>query len=533
MNLLSFQFLVFCALVVIVYFAVPKRCQWWVLLGASLFFYASTGVKNLIFVLITATSTYGATHFMQYLADRQKAWVKENKSLVSKEEREAYKAKIQRQRRAVLAGTLILNFGLLCFFKYIHFAIASINSLLGVFGGNPITDIWQFIVPMGISFYTFQTMGYLIDVYWKKYTPEKNYLRVLLFVSFFPQMTQGPISDFKQLTTELFQKHEFTYHQFAWGCERMLWGFFKKMVIANTLSIYVTDVFANYASYSGIKTLIGAFLYSAEIYADFSGYMDIICGLCEIMGIKLTENFLRPYFSKSIAEYWRRWHITLGNWFKTYLYYPIGMMKWNQKLGRAAKERFGKYGKMIGDTLPATIALVVVWLTTGLWHGATWGYIAWGGVNGIFIIFSLWMEPVYARWKEKLGIREHAFYWRAFQVIRTFVLVTFIKVLPEVGTLSDGLGLWRSIFVNHTVPRTLQELLPFVGSGTKFLVVLLGILLLFCTSLIQRRQPIRQWLEDHTNYIGRIAIFTALFLVIMVFGYPTLGQAGGFMYEQF
>jgi len=530
MNLLSFQFLVFCAALVILYFAIPKRFQWWLLLVFSLIFYATTGLQNLLFVLITASSTYMATHLMQRLADDQKDWIKENRGSTSKEERDAYKTKNQHQRRVIMVVTLVLNLGLLCYFKYLQFFAVTINSIIGVFHGQPITDMWQVIVPLGISFYTFQTMGYLLDVYWKKYRPEVNFLKVLLFVSFFPQMTQGPISDFQILTTELFKEHSFTYHQFSWGCQRMIWGFFKKMVVANILANYVADVFANYHEYTGITTLIGAFMYSVQIYADFSGYMDIVCGLCEIMGIKLSENFLRPYFSKSIAEYWRRWHITLGVWFKNYVYYPAAMTKWNQKLGRAARKRFGK---MVGDVLPATTALVIVWLATGLWHGATWGYVAWGGANGIVIIFSLWMEPVYATWKKKLNINEHAFYWRAFQTIRTFILVTFIKVLPEVGTLSDGLGLWARIFTNHTIPTSFRELMPFVHSRIPLLIASLGTLLIFITSLIQRKQPIRQWLADHTNYIVRIGIFALLFILIMQYGYPLVGTTGGFLYEQF
>ncbi len=530
MDLLSFTFIAFCVVLVIVYYLVPVRFQWWLLLAASLFFYAFSGLRNLIFVLITASSTYGATFLLQREADEQKAWLKENRATVSKEEKDAYKNKIQFRRRMILAAALVLNFGLLCYFKYLLFLLDGINSLIGVLGGETVLDAWEIIVPMGISFYTFQTMGYLMDVYWKKYKPEKNFCKVLLFVSFFPQMTQGPISDYQVLTSELFKDHTFAYHQFSWGCQRMIWGFFKKMVLANILAEYVEDVFMNYPSYSGITTLIGAFMYSIQIYADFSGYMDIVCGLCEILGIKLTENFNRPYFSKSIAEYWRRWHITLGAWFKNYLYYPIAMTKWAQRLGRWARKKFGN---TVGDNLPATIALIIVWLTTGLWHGATWAYIVWGGVNGLFIIFSMWMEPTYAFWKKKLHINEHSFYWRAFQVIRTFTLVTFIKVLPEVGTLSEGLGLWAHIFTEHTIPTSYRTLLPFVHSSIPLVLVILGTLLLFITSLIQRKQPIRQWLEDHTSYFGRIVIFAVLFILIMLFGYPLVGTTGGFLYEQF
>ena len=288
MDLLTLGFLLFCIVLVIVYYLVPKAMQWWILLAASLYFYAMSGIKNMIYVLITALSTYAATRMIQSLTDRQKEWIKAKKT-TSKEERAAYKAHIQAKRRAILVAALLLNFGILCTFKYLHFLIAQVNTVISSFGASPINDTLKLIIPLGISFYTFQTMGYLVDVYWNKYPAEKNFGRVLLFVSFFPQMTQGPISNYKDLTTELFKEHTFTYHHFSWGAQRMFWGFFKKMVVANVLSAYVQDVFANYASYSGITTLIGAFMYSVQIYADFSGYMDMMCGFCEVLDIRLRE----------------------------------------------------------------------------------------------------------------------------------------------------------------------------------------------------------------------------------------------------
>lgn len=529
MGILSIRFLLLIVVLVVGYFLIPKRFQWYLLLAVSMVFYCMSGVRQVIYILITATSTYFAAAYIQKTAVRQKAYLKEHKDL-SKEEKSAYKQKNQKKRRTVLVLMLVLNFGLLCFFKYIHFFVAQVNAVITAFGGGRFADPFHLLVPLGISFYTFQATGYVLDVYWNKCTAERNYLKVLLFTSFFPQITQGPISNFNQLSGELFRAHSFLYRNFSWGCQRLLWGFFKKMVIANILAAYVQNVFVNYSAYAGITVLIGAFMYSAQIYADFSGYMDIMCGLCEILGIRLTENFDRPYFSKSIAEYWRRWHISLGAWFKNYIYYPVAMAKWNQRLGKAAKARLGK---AFGNYLPASVALVLVWLTTGMWHGASWSYIAWGGVNGLFIIFSLWMEHIYDAWKARLRIKESAWLWRAFQTLRTFVLVTFIKVLPEVGTLSDGLGLWKRIFTNHTLPRSFHGLLPFVSDQRAFFAMLFGVGLLFITSLLQRKQPVREWLEKHIPYLVRIVIFALLFLATVFFGIPASGNAGGFMYAQF
>lgn len=535
MSVISVGFILFIFATLVLYFLVPKKFQWTVLLVASMFFYCINGAENVIYILITALSAYGAARLMQHIADSQKSYFKENKATLSKEDKAAIKKKNTSKRRAVLTVTLLLNFGILCVFKYSHFALEQFNNVLGLFGVSEIEDTMKFIIPLGISFYTFQTMGYLVDIYWNKYTAEKNFFRLLLFTSFFPQITQGPISDYGQLTGELFAEHRFDYKNYSRGIQRMLWGFFKKMVIANTISPYVYDVFENYSSYTGITTLIGAFMYSVLIYADFSGYMDIFCGYCEILGIKLTENFERPYFSKSIAEYWRRWHISLGAWFKSYIYYPLAVAKWNKKIGKKAQE---KLGRTFGKTVPASIALVAVWLTTGLWHGASTAYVAWGGVNGLFIILSMWLEPVFDKVKKKMKINESAFAWRAFQTVRTFILVTFIKVLPEVGTLSQGLGLWKQIFTEHTIPLSFSQLLPFVGDDISLRGLLplaaavMGTAVMFVVSLLQRKKPVRDYIVKLPMTV-KIAVFGLMLVMIVYFGIPSSGNAGGFMYAQF
>ena len=528
MSILSVGFLLFAVGLIILYFALPKRFQWWVLLVFSLGFYALGGLRNLPFILLTSLSVWGAALYIRRNNEAQKAYLKEHKEL-SKEEKTAYKAERKRRRKLAMLLCLLLNLGILCAMKYVHFLLAQANALAGLFGGS-VTDAVRWIVPLGISFYTFQSVGYLLDVYWGKCEAQPNYLKSLLFTSFFPQIIQGPISSYKDLSGELFKEHALDYHNFSWGAQRMLWGFFKKMVVANILSPYVASVFANYSGYSGITTFVGALCYSAQIYADFSGYMDIMCGLCQILGIRLTENFERPYFSKSVAEYWRRWHMSLGVWFKNYVYYPMAMAKWNQRLGKTARQ---KLGRAFGDYLPATIALVATWLATGLWHGASWGYIAWGGLNGLFIIFSMWMEKPFAKWKKGLHIREDAWLWRAFQVIRTFLLVTLIKVLPEVGSLRDGLGLWKRIFTEHSLPHSLGELLPFLDSYRNLAAALFGIGLMFLVSLFQRKEPVRARLERKLPYPVRMAVFVLLFFLILYFGVPASGGLGDFMYAEF
>ncbi len=534
MSITSLEFILFMVVVLCAYFIVPKKFQWVVLLVASLFFYLCCGIKNSIYVFTTSITVYGATYWMQNVSDKQKLFLRQNKEVLSKEEKSKIKAHNKKKKKRIMLAALLVNLGLLCIFKYLHFFIDQINSVSSVFALGSINNSFSLIVPLGISFYTFQAIGYLVDVYWENIDAEKNYFKVLLFVSFFPQMTQGPISQYDEISKELFTPHTPSYTNYSRGFQRLIWGFFKKMVIADLLSVYVADVFVNYGIYSGVTTLIGAFMYSIQIYADFSGYMDIMCGMCEVMGIKLPENFDRPYFSRSIAEYWRRWHISLGAWFKRYIYFAIGMSTWSRRLAKKSREKFGKH---FSDTLPASIALVVVWLATGIWHGASWAYIAWGLVNGLFIIFSMWMEPVYQSINRKLHIPEQSQAWNVFRIIRTFVLVTFIKVLPEVGTLSDGIGLLTNIFTSNISSDSLAELLPFIDFGNpetllQVAMAILGIVIMFVFSVIQGKRSVRDCFSKIPIPI-RMVILSCVVLIICIFGVRANWGTGGFMYANF
>lgn len=529
MSIISMKFVLFVLALTVLYYCIPKRGQWLVLLAASALFYCAAGLRTAGYILLTALSTYGAALWIEKVTRDQRSRLASGRETMSREEKSALKKSCTRKKRRIMALGMVFNFGMLCVFKYFHFALAQVNYLIGAFGGRQIVDTFRILVPLGVSFYTFQSMGYLADVYWGKVEAQHHFGKLLLFVSFFPQITQGPISSYSDLANQLYESHTFTYENYAWGAQRMVWGFFKKMVLANTLAPWVNAVFQNYEGYGSPAVLMGIFFYSMQIYGDFSGYMDIMCGLCQILDIRLTENFDRPYFSKSIAEYWRRWHISLGTWFKNYIYYPIAVSGWNKKIGKWAQK---KLGKTVGRTLPASIALVAVWLTTGLWHGASWGYIAWGGVNGLFIIFSLWMEPVYAGTRERLHVGEDTGWFRAFQVIRTFLLVSFIKVLPEAGGLRRGLGLWKRAFTAWSLPHSLGELFPYGPAKEKLCVAAVAVALLLLTSLMQRKEPVRAKLNRMPLAV-RALILGILLFAILYYGVPASGSVGGFLYAQF
>lgn len=526
MSLISVSFLFFCIILILLYFIVPKKIQWTILLLFSGIFYAMAGIKNVIYILITALSAWASALLIEKIDKGTKKYIKNNLGHINLEEKKLINKKSKAKRRTILVLALLLNIGILCVFKYANFALDQINAVLGSFGSGFSFNYLSLIVPLGISFYTFQTLGYLIDVYWSKNEACKNPLKLLLFTSFFPQITQGPISNYSQLSSQLFSPHSFEYCNLVNGIQRMVWGFFKKIAIADLLAPYVEATFMNYGQYSGLTVLIGIFFYSIQIYADFSGYMDIVCGLCRTMGIKLTENFERPYFSKSIAEYWRRWHMSLGNWFKTYLYYPIAVSKWNTSLGRKVSQKFGRSA---GRNLPASIALVAVWLTTGLWHGANWGYVVWGGLNGFFIIFSMWMEPCYELLKNKLKIKGRI--WEYTRIVRTFILVTFIKVLPEVGGLGAGLGLWKRIFTNYSIPSSLHALLPF-ASKIPMIIIIFGTCLMLLVSIAQEKISVYNYFNKLPN-IARLFCLSLLVALTIFARFCMGGSGSGFMYAQF
>ena len=528
MSITSLSFFFFCVCLFFCYFLLPKKFQWKVLLVFSLIFYAFAGVSNSLYIVITSLSAYFGALKIEKITQNQKSYIKNNKETLTVEEKTEFKKQCNKKKKLILILILLLNFGILSVFKYSNFALQQLNNIIGIFGGNGIKGSLSFIIPLGISFYTFQTMGYLIDVYWEKAEACKNPFKLLLFTSFFPQITQGPISDYNQLSEELLAERSFDYENFKLGFQRLVWGFFKKMAIADLLAIYVSQVFANYTTYPGITIFIAAMLYSIQLYADFSGYMDIVCGLSQMLGIKLRENFVRPFFSKSISEFWRRWHISLGAWFKNYLFYPIAFSKWNTKLGNKLGKKFGRF---IGQNISTTIALTAVWLTTGLWHGADWGYIIWGGLNGLIIIFSIWMTPIYNKTKKLLKINEGLWLYRVFQVIRTFLLFTFIEVLPEVGTLSDGFGYWKRIFTNHTLPTSMSTLLPSLDVFT-ILIIMFGITLLVIGSLLQRKKPVREYFNKIPT-VARLFMLSILIFISIVSMFYSGGSGGGFLYAQF
>jgi len=371
----SYNFIAFILALFIIYYLIPKKFQWMLLLGASYLFYFLASPQYLIYISVTTVSTFFAGRIIHKLARGQTDYLDLHKAELTKDDKKKYKAAVKSRQRKWLIGCLILNFGILAFIKYTNFTIANVNFFLSAAGTGRQLDFLSLVLPMGISFYTFQTMGYIIDVYRGKFAAEKNVFRLALFVSFFPQLVQGPISRYDDLAQTLYQEHDFDKRQVSFGLQRTLWGFFKKLVIADRMLVAVNAIIKSPDQYKGIFVFVGMMFYVLQLYADFTGGIDITIGIAEVFGIRIKENFNAPFMSRSITEYWRRWHITMGTWFKDYLFYPISVSRPMLNLSRSSRRRLGE---SIGKRVPVYIATIIVWFATGIWHGSSWNFIVWG-----------------------------------------------------------------------------------------------------------------------------------------------------------
>ena len=428
----SLYFVPFLVLAILFYWLTPKKYRVYTLLALSLLFYGLMSYKSLAFIAFTIGTTYLFSSLIGKSFKRQGDYLLANKETLSKEEKKAYKAKEKKKRKTFLILGIVLNVLLLAVMKYLDFLIGNLNGLIHLFNKDITLGALKWFLPLGISFYVFQAVGYLVDVYWQKFEPERNFFKFALFMSFFPKVMQGPIVRYDEMKDTLLGEHDFSYEEFTDGLKRMAYGYLKKLVIADTFVAFITFGFGNPAELSGLEALLLIFFYFIQDYCDFSGYMDISIGISHMMGVTLPENFKRPYFALGIDDYWRRWHITLGTWFKDYIFYPLSISRFSMALGRGSKKVFKNFGKKV----PAIFGLTVVWLLTGLWHGASWNYVLWGLYYGVIIILSVCFQPLIAKWYEKTKCQNN-FFWRLFQHLRTLFLLAIGKVFFMTESLED------------------------------------------------------------------------------------------------
>ena len=538
MSYTSLNFAYFVAITAAVYFIFPvKKYQWTVLLAASYVFYLFTGFKFAAFLVTTTATTYAAARIIDTIAYKAKAELKLHKADWDKAQKKEFKERIGKKKRAIMLCTVVLNLGILAFLKYFNFLAGSLNELLA--GTSLSIPTLKLFLPLGISFYTFQSVGYLVDVYREKISAERNFAKLALFVSYFPQIIQGPISFYDQLAHQLYEPHSFSFTRLKYGCELILWGLIKKVVIADRAIMTINAVVDAYAEYSGTTVLFALILYALQLYADFSGGIDISRGVSQILGIDMIQNFRRPYFALTIDEYWRRWHISLGAWMKEYVFYPIALSK--RFTGVTKKIRgttFGTtpFGAHVAKVLPTSFASLIVFLLVGVWHGASWKYVAFGLWNGGVIMLSTLLEPAFLGVNRKLKIRTESFFFRLFQMGRTFVIVLIGYVFDIAPSFKAAMEMFGQMITRQNIRGAMADIAVFELTKKDYLVLILGTMVMFAVSLIQERNPDTSLrvLLDRKPFILRYLLILVGIIALLVFGIYGPGfDPAEFVYMQF
>ena len=525
----TMAFLLFFIVVLILYYVVPRKFRWVFLLLSSYFFYLYASVKFAFFIILTTITSYLVALYISKTHKEETA-IGANKE-VEVSLRKAQKKVVKRKRKTALVTLLVLNFGILVFLKYFNFFSANLNAVFESLSYTGKIPSLNLILPLGISFYTFQTMSYVIDVYCGKVEAERNIGKVALFVSFFPQIIEGPIGRFKDLAPQLYSTEKGNPRDIVMGIQLMMWGYFKKMVIADRVAIIADYVFGHYLNVSGLGVAFGVFMYAIQDYTDFSGCIDIARGCAKAMGIDMAENFRRPYFSKTIPEFWRRWHMSLGAWMKDYVFYPVSLTKGMRNLSKFTKKRFGKF---LSRTLPVAIGNILVFFLVGVWHGASWNYIVWGLFYGFLIAIGSLMKPIFTWMTDKLHIKTESKLFILFQIARTF----WITCIGCIIFRADGLQAAWEVFTKsfqmfHVPPGFLTEMLTFGLNKMNYIALLVSLLILFIADVMQEKMVVREWLERR-NFIIRIAIYVIGFAMIFALGVYGPGVTPNqFVYMQF
>ncbi len=522
MSFTSFNFLIFLAVCVCIYYLVPVKYRWMVLLAASGTFYLISSLKTFLFLVFTAVITFFGGKYIGKQNSTHKSYLKEHDQL-SRDEKKRLKAELQSRKRKIVAIVLAANFGILAAVKYFYPYIEA----LGIDGGFDL----GILIPLGISFYTFQTAAYMIDLYRGKIEADQSLPRFFLFVSFFPQIIQGPIARYDQLAEQLYEGHRFSYTNLAHGAQLILWGFFKKLVIADRAAVLVNQVFDNYQDHQGMVVFAALLFYSIQIYGDFSGGIDIARGSAQMMGINMADNFKRPYFSDSISEFWRRWHMSLSFWCRDYIFYPISLSK---TFGKAGKSLRRVLGDRVGKLFPVLVAQMATFLTIGLWHGAEFKYIAYGLYNGGIIILGLLLEPYLKKAVKSLHINIESRGWKVFQIIRTFILIVIGRIFPISLSFSAALYSFISIFRGPGDVPFHEEIFSLGLEPADFIVIFAGCVIWFAVSCMQESGKNIRTALDEKPVLARWCAYFALSVAVLILGMYGPGyDAGAFIYRGF
>jgi len=512
-NYLSVVYLFFfLPLTVLIYHIAKKKCKWLVLLLASYIFFFLISGKLIIFLLFTTASIYFFGRKFEKIDTESEEFFAKNIVEDKKKVKEAFKKK----KKRFLLLAILMQVIILFIYKYLPFFTVNINSLLKIINIPFEFKLFKLIAPIGVSFYTLAAISYLVDVYHKKIDADHKITRLALYLAFFPGIMEGPIARYNDTAEDLYSGKEITFQNICFGCQRILWGILKKFVVADRLNAFVKVVFDGVEVLDGGLVLFGAICYTIMLYMEFSGTMDVIIGSGEIFGIKLPENFRQPFFSKTISEFWTRWHITLGTWFKDYIFYPVSLSKKMKKLTIVTRKKLGNH---FGPLLTGSVALLSVWLLNGLWHGAGWNYIAFGLYHFILILLGNITEPFIRDLCLKLHINRNSIIYRLVEFIKLFILIVFGELIFRANTFTQALNMIKTIFTSFTFESFINgKFLTFGVDGNDFIIIIVSIIIVFIIGLLREKGlNIREKIASY-NIVFRWVIYFALIMFIIIFG---------------
>ena len=539
MSITSFYFLLFYAFVLLIYYIVPKKGQWVILLLASILYYLFSDNGFLIFYPLAAVLVchLGVRRMVQ-VRERAKAQKEEMSSAENSEKspqkslQKSLRKSPERLCRQALVAVIVINVGALFLLKYINFGINTVNGIASFFREGELLHGLNWLVPLGISYYSLTLIGYVVDVYFEIAKPLKNPAKLALYGMFFPCMLSGPILKFREDGDQLYEPHPFDYVQVTRGMQRMLWGFFKVLVISERMGLIVDTVYGNYAQYPGLYIWIGTVAFAFQLYANFSGGMDISLGIAQTFGLKLPENFERPFFSKTISEYWRRWHITLGVWMKEYVFYPILRSAMFTKLGKKLRARFGKKR---GKQLTTFAGMFLLWFAVGIWHGGDWKYVIGSGLlHWAYIVCGELLEPVYAKGMAKLGIDPRAKWVDRLRVLRTFFLVNIGFVFFRADSVGAAFSMLKGAVSVFNPGILIDGSIFTLGlDWIEFTIAVVSLLMLLGVSLLQEKGSVRERIGKKSLPVRWIIWYALLFYVILLGNYGPDYSAAEFIYQGF
>ena len=507
----GFIFLV-VPILLLIYNLVPKKFRPIILLVFSFGLFIFISKWLVVFLILSILTIYFVANYLDKLNKKRNELIKEEP-----DNKKAIKEKYKKYKKRILILGIIINVSFLFFFKYLNFFATNTNLLLDLFNIDYKFRIMSFLAPIGISFYTLEALSYILDVYYEKIEADKNILRVALYLSFFPQIMEGPISRYSDTAKDLYAGYKVTYNNFCFGYQRILYGFVKKIIIADRLNFLVNTVFDNYHTYSGATILVGVIGYTVMLYMEFSGTMDIVIGIGGFFGIKIKENFRQPFFAKNISEFWTRWHISLGQWFKDYIFYPVSLSKRMKKLTLKARKILGN---RFGPLISGAIALFAVWSLNGLWHGAGYTFLFYGMYQFTLILLGNIFEPTINNTCKKLHINRQNIVYRVFQSVKMTCFVFIGELFFRAPTVKAGFGMLKRIFTSFNLHNTLKSNQLFtLGLDIKdYFIIIVTLVVIFIVGILKEKNHNIRTEISKKNIIIRWMIYYMLILSIIIFG---------------